>query len=283
MRYEFYALIAAFTFGISHVSIRKAMKNCTPVTATLSVAAVQVAILSTLLVFNPPALNLTAIAYFVISGFLSTILARTMNYLSINKLGVSVSSSLTGTNPIFAMLISVLFIGENATLFTVSGSLLVVFGVILISGWGRDNELKSKDLLIPLASSFFYGLSSVVRKVGLNVLPESVLGAMVGGLTGLLFYPIILRIMGRTGDFSLSRKSTPFLFSGGVAVSIAWICMFIATQQGSVGVVSAIIGSNPLFGMILSVLLLKETDKVSAQTVLGSILIVGAVALITLF
>ncbi len=66
-------------------------------------------------------------------------------------------------------------------------------------------------------------------------------------------------------------------------MSIAWICMFIATQQGSVGVVSAIIGSNPLFGMILSVLLLKETDKVSAQTVLGSILIVGAVALITLF
>ena len=283
MQYEFFALITAIAFGFSHVSVRKAMRNCTPVTATLSVAAVQVSILGVILAFNHPKINFTAILYFIISGFLATILARTMNYLSIDRLGVSISSSLTGTNPIFTTIISVLFIGEEASIITISGAILVVLGVVLISGWGSTNELEATNLLIPLAAAFFYGLSSVVRKIGLNILPESVLGAMVGGLTGLILYPILLVIGGRLSEFSLSRKSAPYLLGGGVAVSIAWVFMFLATQQGNVGVVSAIIGSNPLFGMILSILLLKETDKITPRVILGSIFIVVAVALITIF
>ena len=138
-------------------------------------------------------------------------------------------------------------------------------------------------MVIPLAAAFFYGASSVVRKAGLNILPESVLGAVVGASTGLVFYPIILLFTGRTGEFSLTRKAVPSLVMGGVAVSIAWICMFMATQLGSVGVVSAIIGSNPLFSLSLSTLLLKDTEKISVQVVLGSICIVFAVMLITLF
>ena len=259
------------------------MKNSTPVTAALSVAAVQVVILSSILVFNPPAINWTAIAYFILAGFLAAIMGRTMNYLSIDKLGGPISTSLTGTNPIFAMIISVLFLGEKTTLATVAGSVLVVVGVILISGWGEDGELKPRDMVIPIASAIFYATSSAIRKVGLNILPESVLGAVVGALTGLVAYPIILRIMDRTGEFKLSKKAVPYLVAGGVATSSAWICMFMATQQGTVGVVSAIIGANPLFGLFLSALLLKDTEKISSQVVAGSILIVVAVVLITLF
>jgi len=110
MRYEFYALIAAFSFGLSHVLVRKAMKNSTPATATVSVAAVQVAFLSCILVFNPPSINWMAIVYFIFAGFLAAIMGRTLNYLSIDKLGVPISSSLTGTNPIFAMIIGVIFL-----------------------------------------------------------------------------------------------------------------------------------------------------------------------------
>ena len=283
MRYEFYALIAAFSFGLSHVLVRKAMRHSTPATATVSVAAVQVAFLSSILVFNPPTINWIAIAYFIFAGFLAAIMGRTLNYLSINKLGVPISSSLTGTNPIFAMIIGVIFLGEKTSLAIIAGSVLVVIGVGMISGCGNFGELKSGDMVIPLASAFFYGASSAVRKVGLNILPESVLGAMVGALTGLVAYPIILSLLGRTGEFRLSVKTLPSLISSGVAVSVAWIGMFMATQLGSVGVVSAIIGANPLFSLLLSALFLKNTERISAQVVVGSILIVVSVVLITLF
>lgn len=283
MRYEVYALVAAFSFGLNSVLVRKAMKDSTPVTATISVAAVQVVILSSILALNRPAINWIAIFYFIFAGFLAAIMGRTLNYLSIDKLGVPISTSLTGTNPIFAMILGVLFLGEKITPSTVAGSIMVVFGVILISGWGNEGELRLHDMVIPIASAFFYAASNAVRKVGLNILPESVLGAMVGALSSLIAYPILLKVLGRTGEFRLSKKAVPYLLAGGIATSSAWIGMFMATQQGSVGVVSAIIGANPLFSLILSSILLSDTEKISFRVVIGSLMIVIAVILITVF
>ncbi|MBT3283715.1 DMT family transporter [Candidatus Bathyarchaeota archaeon] len=283
MGYEVYGLIAALSFGLNAVLVKKALKHTTPATATVSVAAVQTLILSTLLVFDRPAFNLEAVMYFIAAGFFAAIIGRTFNYMSIEKLGVPVSTSLVGTNPLWAMILGVVFLGEAVTLSTISGSILVVAGVALISGGGKSSNLNIRDMLIPLVSAFFYAASSAVRKVGLNILPESVLGAVVGAMTGLIAYPILMRLMGRANEFKFTREAVPFLISGGITTSVAWISMFMATQQGPVGVVSAIIGANPLFGLILSVILLKDSEKITPQMIIGCVTIVAAVLIITLF
>ena len=283
MRYEVYGLIAALSFGFNAVLVRKALRYTTPATATISVAAVQTLILSTLLVFDLPTFNLEAVGYFIAAGFLAAIMGRTFNYMSIEKLGVPVSTSLVGTNPLWAMILGVVFLGEAVTFSTISGSILVVIGVALISGWGKNSNLNLKDIGTPLASAFFYAASTAVRKVGLNILPESTLGAVVGAMTGLIAYPILMRLMGRTGDFKFTREATPFLVGGGITTSVAWISMFRATQQGTVSVVSAIIGANPLFGLVLSVILLKDAERITPQVIIGCLTIVAAVIIITLF
>lgn len=283
MRYEIYGLIAALSFGLNAVLVRKALRHTTPATATISVAVVQTLILSTLLVFDRPTFNLEAVGYFIVAGFLAAIMGRTFNYMSIEKLGVPVSTSLVGTNPLWAMILGVVFLGEAVTLSTISGSILVVIGVALISGWGKKSNLNLKDIGTPLASAFFYAASSAVRKMGLNILPESALGAVVGAMTGLIAYPILIRLMGKTNEFKFSRESALFLIAGGITTSVAWISMFMATQQGTVSVVSAIIGANPLFGLVLSVVLLKDSERITTQMIIGCLTIVAAVIIITLF
>ena len=283
MRYEIYGLIAALSFGLNAVLVRKALRHTTPATATISVAAVQTLILSTLLVFDRPTFNLEAVGYFIAAGFLAAIMGRTFNYMSIEKLGVPVSTSLVGTNPLWAMILGVVFLGEAVTLSTISGSILVVIGVALISGWGKKSNLNLKDIVTPLASAFFYAASSAVRKMGLNILPEPVLGAVVGAMTGLIAYPILIRLMGKTNEFKFTRESAPFLIAGGITTSVAWISMFMAPQQGTVSVVSAIIGANPLFGLVLSVVLLKDSERITTQMIIGCLTIVAAVIIITLF
>jgi len=282
MRYEFYALIAAFSFGLNAVLVRKGMKETTPVTATIVVAGVQVATLSTLLLLDPPKYNSVAMILFIVAGAFAAILGRTLNYLSIDRLGVPISTSLTGTNPIFALIIAVLFLGEKISAIKALGTVLVVVGIALMSGSKAERQLSIKDLGTPLASAFFYACSSVVRKIGLNILPEPVLGSVIGALTSLIAYPILLRLMGRMGELGLDRKSLPWLIGGGIATSTAWITMFNATQMGSVSITSAIIGANPLFSLILSALLLKDVEKITRKVVAGSVLIVVAVMLITL-
>jgi len=283
MRYELYALLTAFCFGLNAVLVRKGMKESTPVTATLVIAAVQVTTLSALLLFDLPEFNWTAVIYFILAGVMSAILGRTLNYLSIDKLGVPISTSLTGTNPVFAMIIAVIFLGERVSFTTILGSLLVVAGIAMMSGWGKDSKLNTRDIIIPIASAFFYAAGTVVRKVGLNILPEPLLGAVAGAATSLVAYPVLLRLMGRSGEFKLGKNSIPWLIGGGITTSVAWIGMFNSIQTGSVSVVSAIIGANPLFGLILSALMLRDTETITKQVVAGSVMIVIAVIIITLF
>jgi len=283
MRYELYAILAAFSFGLNAVFVRKGMRESSPVTATLVIAGVQVTILSLLLLLDIPVFNWRAIIYFIIAGVFSAILGRTLNYISIDRLGVPISTSLSGTNPLFALILAVIFLGEDVSINTLLGSFFVVAGIALMSGWGASNSLNVRDMVIPLSSAFFYACSSAIRKIGLNILPESILGAVVGALTSLIAYPILLRLMGRSGEFKLNKKAIPWLIGGGIATSTAWIGMFTATQMGSVSVVSAIIGANPLFGLLLSAILLRDTERITKQVAAGSILIVIAVIVITLF
>ena len=77
-----YAILAAFSFGLNAVFVRKGMRESTPVTATLVIAGVQVTILSLLLLLDIPVFNWSAILYFIIAGVFSAILGRTLNYIS---------------------------------------------------------------------------------------------------------------------------------------------------------------------------------------------------------
>ena len=283
MRYELYALIAAFSFGLNAVMIKRGMKESTPVTATLVIAFVQVAILSVLAFLYRPEFNWTAVLYFIVAGVGTAIFGRTLNYISIDKIGVPITSSLTGTNPLFTIIIANIFLGEHVSITTIISSLLVASGIVLMSGWGAKVKIDPRNLLLPLGSAFFYAVSGIVRKAGLNILPEPFLGAVVGAATSLVAYPLILKLMGRSGELKFTKSSLRWFIGGGVATTLAWVGMFTATQLGSISVVSAIIGANPLFGLILSLLMLRDVEKITMQVAAGSLLIVIAMIVITLF
>jgi len=282
LQVEAYALVTAFSFGLTAVLVRKGLSESTAVTATLVISGVQVIVLSLLLTLSPPSLSWTAVGYFVVAGLLAATMGRTLNYMSIDRLGVPISTSLSGTNPLFTIIFASILIGEAVEVSTVVGTLLVVAGIALISGWGGENGVKKGDLVIPLAAASLYALSSIVRKTALTMLPEPVLGAVVGALASLLTYPLVLRLMNRQGDIKLTKGSLPYFAAAGVSNSVAWISMFIATQRGSVSVVSAIIGANPLFGLLLSALFLRNVERITPRIIAGCLVLVAGVMVITL-
>jgi len=282
LQVEAYALVTAFSFGLSAVLVRRGLSESTAVTATLVISGVQVAVLSLLLLLSPPSLSWAAVGYFVVAGLLAATMGRTLNYMSIDRLGVPISTSLSGTNPLFTIVFASILIGDAVEASTVAGTALVVAGVALISGWGGENGVRKGDLVIPLAAASLYALSSIVRKTALTMLPEPVLGAVVGALASLVTYPLILRLMNRQGDLRLTRGSLPYFTAAGVSNSVAWISMFIATQSGSVSVVSTIIGANPLFGLILSAVFLRDVERITPRTIAGCLVIVAGITVISL-
>jgi drug/metabolite transporter (DMT)-like permease len=280
---EALSLLTSLCYGVSAVLNRKGMRDSNPMTGSMVVALVQVIILSVLVAAMPPAqINPTGIALFVASGILASTLGRLANLTSIDRLGVSVSSTIIGSSPLFSTVFAVLFIGERVVPSTLAGTVLIVVGIALASWRGEGGSGLTPAMAFPFASAVFYGASSVVRKVALSILPETTLGALVGTASSLASFVAYLAATQGLGTVRLSRSSGKYFLVSGVVVSVAWLSMFTALSAGAVSVVSALIGTSPLFSLVLSALLLKDTEELGWGVVIGSIAIVAGAAVITL-
>lgn len=282
---ELLSLVTAACYGSNAVLTRKGLDDSNPLTAVLVNSLVQVVLLSILVAVQPPkVVNLTGMAFFVVSGVLASTLGRLSNFVAIEKLGVSVSSTIVGSSPLFSTLFAVIIINEKVSPSTLLGTLLVVAGVAITRLQGDEStNLKTSAIIFPLLAAAFYGASAPVRKIGLNLLPETTFGALVGSSSSTLFYALYIVATGRMSQLKLTRKSTTYFVTSGFVVTAGWLAMYNALSQGNVSVVSALIGTNPLFSLLMSYIFLKDSENLGWMVVFGCLAIVSGALIITLF
>ena len=282
---ELLSLFTALCYGASSVLARKGMRDSTPMTGVIVGSIVQMILLSALLVANPPeAFNWTAVGLFVASGIFASTLGRLLNFTSIERLGVPLSAAIIGSNPLFSTLFAAVFLGEQVAANTLLGTVLVVAGIAVArSGGHAVKGLRGRDIVIPIAAATFYGAASVTRKAALNILPDSVFGAVIGALSSLVVYSIYLIVTRRTRDLQINWVGSRFFVINGVVLTLAWLSMFTALTTGKVSVVTALGGTSPLFAVLLSAILLKDSEELNLRIAVGCLAIVAGAAVITLF
>jgi uncharacterized membrane protein len=69
----------------------------------------------------------------------------------------------------------------------------------------------------------------------------------------------------------------------GALVGLSYVALFEAFYRGTVSVVAPIVGTESLWGVAFSALLLRHTEQVGARLVLGAALVVSGAVLIGLF
>lgn len=270
---------------MSAVLTRVGMRDSNPVTGAMVGTLVQVVVLGSLVAAQPPAeINIMGLVFFVASGILASTLGRLFNYTSIERLGVPMSATIIGSSPLFSTLLAVVFIREAVSVTTLLGTLLIVGGVAVTSGKGGSApSLRDSAILLPVTAAFLYGASSVTRKIGMNLLPDSTLGAFVGTASSLVFFLAYIIGPGRLGTVKVTRNSGPYFVASGLVVSAGWLSMYSAIAEGSVSVVSALIGTNPLFSLTLSLIFLRDMEALDRSVAAGCLAIVAGAIIITLF
>lgn len=282
---ELLSLFTALCYGASSVLARKGMRDSTPMTGVIVGSIVQMILLSALLVVNlPEAFNWTAVGLFVASGIFASTLGRLLNFTSIERLGVPLSAAIIGSNPLFSTLFAAMFLGEQVAANTLLGTVLVVAGIAVARSGGQAVKgLRGRDLVLPIAAATFYGAASVTRKAALNILPDSVFGAVIGALSSLVVYSIYLIVTRRTRDLQINWVGSRFFVVNGVVLTLAWLSMFTALTTGKVSVVTALGGTSPLFAVLLSAILLRDSEELNLRIAVGCLAIVAGAAVITLF
>ena len=284
---EFLALITSLMYALSNIAVRKGLvfgSNSTTA-AMVSLVVTFVVFLILLLAYFPiQQWNIQSLPYFLMAGILAPGLFRFFLYAAISRIGVAVTSIATTCFPLVASLISVAFLGENLTTFKVLGMMLTMGAAFIATSRSEGQKfdagvLLNRGFILGVAAAVVRGGSEVLRKAGLLVFDSPIYGAAMGNAGGFLFsIALVATSPSIRSSLVYERKSFLYFVLSTLFVVAAWIFGFYALSQGEVVRVAPIVGTVPIFTVLLSPLLLKGLEQITPKIILASILAALGVA-----
>jgi drug/metabolite transporter (DMT)-like permease len=216
---------------------------------------------------------------FLLAGILQPGVGQLLVTLAIAEVGASRASVVFGTAPLVSVAIALVLLGEPLHWPLVVGAVLIVAGgVELARERGRPEHLRAIGLLYAfLVTILFSARDNLVRWLSTDtpVPPGSAAAAtLVGGLA-----VVVLVLAPRVRSW---RGAWPFL-GVGVLFGLSYVSLFEAYYRGRVTVVSPLVATESLFGVLLTVLLLRHSEVVGRRLLLGAIGVVAGGALIGVY
>jgi drug/metabolite transporter (DMT)-like permease len=244
----------------------------------------------TVLLSAPPA----AFLYFAIAGFLHFLIGWTFLNASQKKIGAARTSPLIGTNPLFAAIVAAVTLHELPSWWELAGIVTIVFGAYIISRESADPERSmsgSQTVLaivdtswLGLGAAFFWALSPIFIRLGLQGLPSPLLGVTVGVTASALGYAVILLAQRKhwRGQ-AIAREAWASKLVAGLLVGLSTWMRWVALDLAPVAVVLALtLISTPLVILLSPLISGKSLERVTGVLWTGTLFISGGALLLIL-
>jgi len=280
------ALLSSLLMSFTTIIMKKGIERTNPTSAMLVVTVVGslIFLAVSLPVIKFDYLKSKAFLLFILAGIFAPALARWLYFVSLDRLGPSISASISSTGPAFTAILAIIFLKEKLTVSISLGIVLIITGIIILQrsiATGDNLRVqRKKDLIFPLLSAIFLGLALVFRKMGLNILDVPLFGVTVGFLTSLVFYSILfLMSKSMRNTISLNRNDLLFLCAAGVSLTTSWLTLFYALSLGDVIIVAPLANLQSAMVVGLSYLFLKDIEKITPKMIAGILLVLIGVLL----
>jgi transporter family protein len=137
MEVIFFALLAAFFFGLSPILEKTGLKETDPLTGLFIRSAVVFSILLLAVIAlgktgDIQNIDRTTIMYLGAGGISAALVGHLLYYYALKGGEASEVVPVASIYPLVALVLAVVFLGEKATLQKLAGAILIVVGVILI-------------------------------------------------------------------------------------------------------------------------------------------------------
>jgi len=222
---------------------------------------------------------------FVLAGLLAPGASQTFYVLAVRDLGPSRAAVLVGMAPLVSVTIALLVLGEPLTAPLLAGAVLIVLGGVALAGERvRPATFRGIGAAYALVCTVFFATrDNVVRSIatGTDVPPQ--LAASVTILAGAVAMGLFL--LARRGPRAVSdtrRALRPFALAG-LVWGLSYASLFEAFYRGRVSVVSPLVATESLFGVLFAALFVGRSELVGRHVVLGAALIVAGGMLIGAF
>jgi drug/metabolite transporter (DMT)-like permease len=277
------AFITSIWYAAALVSSRRGLRYSTPTTVTLvSILVQNVSLWSAVFLSGGiPNVSWIAIALFCVVG-LFQMGVRLLAYTGVLKIGASRSSALQSINPLIAATIAVTVLQETMTALIITGTLLVVIGIILVS-WKAERELPSFrwwHLLLPVAAACLTGMNHPIRRYALSLSNEPLFFSAFMGFVSLIGFVIYMAVSPQEQRLIWNRKAFwPFLWTG-IFETLSILFIITALSIGRVVVIAPIGATYPVWALIGTKLFLRDVEQINVKTIIGILSVVaGTIAI----
>ena len=264
---------AAICFGTALVSAKFGLRTLD----ARSGAAISIPTATVLLVLAAPfaldvsGFTLAAALIFAAVGIFFPAIVTLLTFAANDRLGPSVTGTVSSTAPLFALLAALLILGERIPRRALVATAGVVAGVALLSWHG--GTLMRRALCLPLAGAALRGLVQVLAKVGLALWPNPYAASLIG--YGVSSVTVTLAARGRRAP--RERSALLWFMATGMLNGLAVLLMYAALNAAPVSLVAPLVAGYPLVTVLLGAAVLRE-EALSLRMIAGALLVVAAIA-----
>ncbi len=240
------------------------------------------------------AVSPSTILWFVLLGLIQFPGGRFLNYTGIRLAGVARATSISGTSPLFAALLAILFLGEQVTSSIVLGTVAVAAGLALVmSQRGVFPSTQSQEvqpsrtgrvaigLLCAVAGAAAYGTGHAIARHVVTTAAPAPVTATYTLFFGMLFL-FVISVPHLKRDLQAPRWALIMMALAGVCSSFGIFLMYTALARAPVMLASPIVATYPLIAMTFTHIFLQRLERVTLRMVLGAILVTVGITFVVL-
>ncbi|HEY6820498.1 MAG TPA: DMT family transporter [Burkholderiales bacterium] len=269
-----FACLSALCFGTALVTAKIGLRGVD----ARSGAAISIPVATLLfLAASPFALSLqgfsvAAGALFAAVGVFFPALVTLLTFQSNDRLGPSVTSSISSTAPLFALAAAAVFLDEKIPARALLACCGVVAGVVLLSWRGAGRAFPGRSLWLPVAGAMLRGAAQVLAKAALLLWPNPFAASLIGYVVS---SGTVIAL--RRGNEPRPRTALLAFVATGALNGAAVLLMYAALNRAPVSSVAPIVAAYPVLTALLGPLVLRE-ERPSARVLAGAVLIAAAIA-----
>ncbi len=277
---------AALSFGALAVTIRLALgPNVDAEAASLVTTVIACLVCAVLAVAKGDYLELAwrdTWAFFA-TGLFAPGISQILFTRAVGVIGPSRTAILVGISPVLSAAIAVAWLGEPVHVALVLGTLLVVGGgTLLVSERRGPLTLLSLGIGLGVSAAVLFAVrDNLVRWAARgNEVPGFV--AATASLVSATLVILLVVVLRPDAANRLRRALRPFVLSG-LVYGVSYGCLYSAFDRGRVTVVAPLVATESLWAVLISILVLRRSERIGPRLLLAAALVVGGGALISGF
>jgi drug/metabolite transporter (DMT)-like permease len=220
---------------------------------------------------------------FFVTGLFAPGISQILFTRSVGVIGPSRTAVFVGISPVLSAAIAVTLLGEPLHVALAAGTLLVVAGgTLLVRERGGPAAMLSLGVALSLGSALLFSIrDNLVRWAARG----SDVPGFVAATASLVSATVVIGLVvfsQRDARKRVRRAARPFVPSG-LVYGISYACLYSAFDRGRVTIVAPLVATESLFAVLISIVLLRRSERIGPRLLLAAALVVGGGALISSF